>query len=125
MHHFLHAPDDVIAVAVEDRITAADLDALMDRLEACLARHDPVHMYVETRSIGSLELAGFGAHLARAMPLMGQLRRFGRVAVVADQAWMRAGSRAESAMLPFVRYRVFTPERQAEALAWVTSGTEA
>lgn len=32
MHHFLHAPDDVIAVAIEDRITAADLDALMDRL---------------------------------------------------------------------------------------------
>ena len=32
--------DDVIAVAIEDRITAADLDALMDRLEALMRRVD-------------------------------------------------------------------------------------
>jgi hypothetical protein len=44
------------------------------------------------------------------------------VAVVADQAWVRAGTRIESALLPFVSYRVFMPAQRDEALAWVRSG---
>ena len=122
MHHFHHSADDVIAVTIEDRITADDLEALLDRIEGVLSRHPQLHMFLETRALGSLELAGFGGYLARAMPLMKELRRFGRIAVVADQAWVRAGTRLESAMLPFVSYRVFKPEERTEALAWVTAG---
>ena len=81
-----------------------------------------MHMFIETRSLGTLELAGFGGHLARAIPLLKELRRFGRIAVVADQAWVRAGTRVESALLPFVSYRVFRPEQRDEALAWVAGG---
>jgi len=55
----------------------------------------------------------------RALPLLGKLNRFGRVAVVADQAWVRAGSRLESALLPNISYRVCLPEERDEALAWV------
>ena len=54
------------------------------------------------------------------MPLFGKLRHFGRVAVVADQAWMRWGTRIESALLPGITYRTFKPEHRAEALTWVT-----
>jgi len=122
MHHFHQSPDDVIAVLIEDRITANDLEALLDRIEGVLARHPELHMFLETRGLESLELAGFGGYLARALPLMKELRRFGRIAVVADQAWVRAGTRLESALLPFVSYRVFQPEERAEALAWVTGG---
>ena len=46
-------------------------------------------------------------------------RMEGRVAVVAFQGWVRAGSRLESAMLPNLRYRVYEPDERAEALAWV------
>ena len=122
MHHFHQSPDDVIAVLIEDRSTANDLEALLDRIEGVLARHPELHMFLETRGLESLELAGFGGYLARALPLMKELRRFGRIAVVADQAWVRAGTRLESALLPFVSYRVFQPEERAEALAWVTGG---
>src|SRR3546814_8073513 len=59
------------------------------------------------------------AYTARAMPLFGKLNRFGRVAIVADQAWIRLASRLESAILPFISYRVFEPDQRAEALAWV------
>ena len=122
MHHFLPSNDDVIAVTLEDRITSDDLGALMDRIEGALARNPTLHMFVETRSLDSLELAGFGGHLARVTPLMKDLRRFGRIAVVADQAWVRAGTRVESALLPFVSYRVFEPDERARALAWVVEG---
>lgn len=122
MHEFLPTADDVIALIVRDEVASTDLEAIMDRLEARLERHGQVHMYIETRAIDGIALAGLGAHIARAMPLLGELKKFGRVAVVADQAWVRVGSRLESALLPFVSYRVFEPARREDALAWVQHG---
>jgi hypothetical protein len=58
------------------------------------------------------------------MPLFGKLSRFGRVAVVAHQAWVRWGTRLESALLPFISYRTFEPEERDAALAWVETGVE-
>lgn len=119
---FHDTSDDVIAATVSDKITSEDLDTLMGRLEDRLARYPQVHVFVETQSIDGLQVAGLGAHVARAMPMLGRLGQFGRVAVVSDQAWIRGLTRVESAMLPFVSYRVFEPAQSAEALAWVRNG---
>ena len=119
MLEFIDSRPDVIALKVSHRITSADLDAIMDRLEPMFAAHDKVHVFVETEAIDGLQLDGLPAYAARAMPLFGKLNRFGRVAVVADQAWIRAATRIESALLPFISYRVFEPHERAEALAWV------
>ena len=118
----LDTADDVLAVSLSDRITGDELDQIMDRLDAIMAHHDKVHVFVQTHSIDGIELKGLGAYMARAMPLLGKLNRFGRVAVVADQAWIRAASRLESAVLPLISYRVFEPQDRDAALAWV-SGT--
>jgi hypothetical protein len=120
----LDSVDDVLALKVKDKITGADLEAAMDKLEALMARHEKVHVFVETEAIGGLELTSLPAYMARALPLLGKLDRFGRVAVVADQAWVRGATRFESAMLPNISYRVYMPEERAEALAWV-AGTGA
>jgi len=61
--------------------------------------------------------------MSRAFPLFGKLDRFGRVAVVSDQPWMRVSSRLESAMLPNISYRVCKPEERDEALAWAFEQT--
>lgn len=119
MLKFLDAADDVIAVTVSDVITGEELEAIMDRLDAAMSRHEKVHVFVETHAIDGLQLAGLGRYISRAVPLFGKLHRFGRVAIVADQAWVRAGSRMESAILPGVSYRVFTPDAREAALAWV------
>src|SRR5690606_15247678 len=84
---FLPSPDDVIAVTEANKITGEDFDQMLERLESKLATHDKVHVFAEAISIDGIEVSGLGSRLARAMPLMGKLRRFGRVAVVADQAW--------------------------------------
>lgn len=119
MHNFLPAPDNVIALKVSGTITGEDLDAMMDRTEAVMAVNDKVHVFVETESIGGMQLSAFPRHMSRAMPLFGKLDQFGRVAVVADQAWMRVGTRLESALLPNISYRVCDPGERDEAFAWV------
>jgi hypothetical protein len=92
----------------------------MDRLDALMANREKVHVFVETHGIDGIELSSLPGYIARALPLFGKLNKFGRVAVVADQAWIRAGTRFESAMLPNIKYRVYEPDERAEALAWVT-----
>ena len=120
MHQFIDAPDDVIALEITDRITGKDLNAIMDRVDGVMARHDKVHVFVETKGIDGIEITSLPAHMGRALPLFRKLGQFGRVAVVADQAWMRVGTRLESAMLPNISYRTYMPDERDEALAWVT-----
>jgi hypothetical protein len=124
MLEFIDSADDVIAVTLSGKISGADLDAIMDRLDQAMARHAKVHVFVETHAIQGIEIAGLPAYAGRAAPLFGKLDRFGRVAVVADQAWVRVGSRVESAVLPHVSYRVFAPDGRDAALAWVQAGPE-
>ena len=116
----LDSVDDVIAIRISHKITGADLDTIMDRLDAVMAGHAKVHVFVETHQIDGIELTSLPGYMARALPLFGKLDKFGRVGVVADQGWVRAGSRLESAMLPGIKYRVYEPDERAEALAWVT-----
>lgn len=117
----LDSPDDTIAVKVSGKIIGGDLNRIMDRLDRIMASHDKVHVFVETESISGMELSAMADHMRRAFPLLGKLDRFGRVAVVADQAWIRAGTRLESALLPNVSYRTYMPDERDEALAWVTA----
>ena len=116
----LDSVDDVLAIRLSHKITGADLDAVMDRLDALMASRDKVHVFVETQGIDGIELTSLPGYIARALPLFGKLGKFGRVAVVADQGWIRAGTRLESAMLPNIKYRVYEPDERAEAFAWVT-----
>ncbi len=123
MLEIIDSPDDVIALRVSQKITGEDLERIMDKLDPLVAGEGKVHVFVETQGISGIEVSGLPAYVSRAWPLFGKLDRFGRVAVVADQAWVRAGTRLESAMLPNIRYRTYMPEERDEALAWVM-GTE-
>lgn len=116
---FLDSPGDTIAVKISGKIDGSDLDSIMDRFDQIMAAHDKVHVYVETESISGIELSALAVQMRRAFPLFGKLDRFGRVAVVADQAWVRAGTRLESALLPNISYRTYMPDERDEALAWV------
>lgn len=124
MLELIDSPDDVIALRVDYKITGADLAAIMNRLDDVMARHEMVHVFVETHSINGIEVSGVPSYAARAMPLFGKLGRFGRVAVVADQAWVRVGTRLESALLPNISYRTYLPSERDEALAWVTGAAD-
>jgi hypothetical protein len=118
MHEFIASPDDVLALKITGTITGDDLEAIMDRTDSILAAHDKIHVYVETQGVDGLQISAMPHHMGRALPLFGKLGRFGRVAVVADQGWMRAATRLESAILPNISYRVYEPSERDEALAW-------
>ena len=116
MIEFIKSPHDVLAVKLTGTITGKDLDSILDKFEDMVVKPGKIHFFVETRDIEGVELSALPHHFSRSFPLFSKLDRFGRVAVVADQAWMRVLTRFESALLPFVSYRVFAPEERKEAL---------
>ena len=121
----LDSVDNVLAIKLSHKITGQDLDQVMDRLDAIMNDHPTVNVFVETHGIEGIELTSLPSYMARSMPLLGKLNRFGRVAVVADQAWIRSGTRLEGVMLPMISYRVFMPEERAKALACVAGANAA
>jgi len=116
MLEFIKSPNDVLAVKLTGTITGKDLDAILDKAEDIISTPGKLNFYVETKGIEGLELSAMPHHFSRSFPLFNKLDRFGRVAVVADQAWIRVLTRFESALLPYVSYRVFEPEERKEAL---------
>lgn len=124
MIEFLKTAPDVIGVRIGGRIEGSELDAILDRLEPMLLFDGSTHVFVETYQITGIAIDGLARYAARAMPLFGKLQKFGRVAVVADQAWIRWSTRIESALLPHISYKTFTPDRREEALAWVNGPSE-
>src|SRR5436190_24370313 len=119
MLEFIASPGDVIALKIGGSIKGEELDSIMDRLDALMERNDKVHVFVETQAVEGMELSSLPHYFSRAFPLFGKLGRFGRIAVVADQAWIRVGTRIESAVLPFISYRVFEPAERDQALRFV------
>lgn len=51
MMKWIDSADDVIALEMSHRILGGDLDAIMDRLEEAIARHDKIHVFVETHAL--------------------------------------------------------------------------
>ena len=124
MLEFIEGPESALALTISGTITDEDLVRILDRLELAMKRSERVDVFVETRHIDGLQLSALPSYTARAWPLFGKLKSFRRVAVVADQAWIRVGTRIESMILPFISYRVFPPARRDEALAWVIEGEQ-
>lgn len=124
MLELIPAPTNVLAVVISGKVTGDDIDTVMDRLDDAMNAYDKVDVFVETRSLDGIEVSGLPRYWMRALPLLGKLARFGRVAVVADQAWVRAGTRIESFILPSISYRTYLPENRDEALNWVVDGRD-
>ena len=124
MLDMIKSPDDVIALKIGQHISGDELNTVMDRLDAALAAHAKVHVFVETHAIEGIEAASLMPYLARAFPLFGKLGQFDRIAVVADQSWVRVASKMESMMLPKISYRVFEPDQRDAAFTWVTTGVD-
>jgi hypothetical protein len=60
-----------------------------------------------------------GVELSRIPQLFRFARRFDRMAVVADKAWVRTVSELEGVLIPGLRIKAFGLDQEAEAEAWL------
>ena len=72
--------------------------------------------------VGEYRLPTLGAiavELCHCVELLGMIRRFERVAVIAGQNWIRAASRIEGALFPGLQIRPFDVSEAQAAEAWL------
>ena len=121
---YIDSADDVIACSVRGGFTSAEVDALVSKVERELDTNARTHMFVEIDGIADVDWSVLAKQLPRALALLGQLDRFGRIAVVSDDPWIRLWTRAESALLPGISYELFRRRERDRALTWVNGLVE-
>ena len=111
-------PSNVVAIACEGRVTRRDYDdVLVPAVTAALQRHDKVRLYYEiTPQFSGMEP---GAIWEDFLVGMEHLRRWERITVVTDVAWIRHTVNAFRFLLPG-KVRIFGGGETAAARAWIT-----
>ena len=115
----IHRSDGTFIVEVEGRLDGSELEEMTSLIERSLSENDKTHLYVEVRDFSGFDASALPDYLPRAAAMLRQLDRFGRIAVVANQSWVRALTRIESAILPGISYETYSPDLKDHALAWV------
>ena len=123
MIDMLETKPDVIALKVSGKLSRHELERITELVERSLAEQDKTHIYVEVTDYSGFDLSALPDYLPRAAKMLGKLDRFGRIAVVAEAAWVRWATRLESALLPHVHYETFTPDERDRVLSWVEGRT--
>lgn len=119
MFEVLKTADDVIAVRIGGKLTESEFDDLVARVESSIAGRAKTHMFMEVEDFAGFDLGALARHLPRGAAMLSKLGRFGRIAVVTDQPWIRLWTRTESALLPGIGYELYWPDQRDQALAWV------
>jgi hypothetical protein len=116
---YLPSREDVIACRISGRMSAEEIEDISDKVLEAVERNETTHVYVETEGMTGFDAKAWAEQIKRGWPVFSKLSRFGRVAVVSDQQWIRWWLRIESAFLPGISYEVFDLAERERALAWV------
>ena len=109
----------LLRLEVGGEIDAAEMEAGLERFLAIaepLERFDMLYLVQDVRFPG---LGALRVELARLGRLWRLLPRFGRVALAANQGWIRAAAKAESAVIPGLTIETFGADEEARARAWL------
>lgn len=107
-------------VVIYGEVTRDDIAAFIAFVKAQDAAGEGGNVLFDFTAMATMPpLSAITLELANIVPLMRWVWRLDRIAVVSDEAWMRAASRIESALLPGVTYVVYDSDEAEAARAWV------
>ncbi|MSU91053.1 hypothetical protein GE300_15800 [Rhodobacteraceae bacterium 2CG4] len=108
---------DVFAFELDGPFDAADLDPIIERIDALVDRHDTIDMLARVR-----RFEGFDPRLLTRSGLfsmkLNALRHLGRYAIVTDAAWLRTLARMMEPVMP-MDVRTFPLDGEDAAWAWL------
>ena len=111
-------------MVAEGHFTAEDVTPALNRLAAILDEIPQLDILADVRGSPSIALSAITEELKHLPLLFRMIRQIDRVAIVADEAWVRAASRIESMIIPGVHYEVYRREEAAQAREWLLRHTD-
>jgi hypothetical protein len=121
MFNVIRRSDRRMDVELEGRLNREDMKIALDSMisEAAGMQHARL-LY----RIGEFDLPTLGAmhvEISYLPELFRFARKFDRMAVIADQRWIRVISELEGALMPGLSIRAFTPDQEQAAEAWLSA----
>ena len=111
--------DNRIDLNIQGKITGPEMASGLTEL---LALSDDFENGVMLYRIEGFKWPTFNALMAEAIripKLFGLLKRFGKIAVISDKAWVRRAAAIEGAVIPKMKIKTFKPEKADAAEAWL------
>jgi len=112
--------DNVWAVHVVGKLVSDDIAIAMATLDEQLSRPGDVRCYFEAEEMDGVTIGAVLKDLLYGLRHVGDVPRFERFAIVADQPWLHTLAKFEDKLLIGVEVRAFPPEQRAAARAWIT-----
>lgn len=111
--------DARIDFTIQGKITGPEMASGLTEL---LALSEGFEEGVMLYRIEGFKWPTFNAVMAEAIripKLFGLLKRFGKIAVISDKAWVRRAAAIEGAVIPKMKIKTFKPEQADAAEAWL------
>ncbi len=111
---------DIWAVRVEGTLGSDDIALAMATLDERLSRPGDVRCYLEAEDMDGVTIGAMLRDVLYGLRHVGDVPRFDRFAIVADQPWLHTLARFEDKLLIGVDVRAFPPEQRDAARDWIT-----
>jgi len=106
-------------IAVAGAFFGADAKRLVDFAKERTEAGGSDNVLIDLTSLADFSLAGISEELVHIPALFKWVYTLDRIAVIADEAWIRSMARLESALLPNVEYQVYDDDEADAAKAWI------
>lgn len=112
--------DRILGMRIGGKVSAADLEPVLARLDVLLAGQEPLRAYVEVADVEGVSTDALIRDVQYGLAhFKSLLTRFEKVAVVTDKGWVKRLSQLENLLMPGTDQRVFAFADIIEAQAWV------
>ena len=109
---------NVQQVKISGKVQSADMPQVIDLAETMGKGPKKDNLVFDIENVEGFDWSVLGEELSHLPAMMRMLTRLDRIAVIADQSWLRTAARLESALLPGVTYEVFSRDKAEQARAW-------
>ncbi len=109
---------NVHQIKVTGKLKSEDMPPVIELAGTIDKESDKASLVFNIENVHDFEWSAVGEELKHLPLMLRVLTKLDRIAVIADQAWMRTGARIESALLPGVTYEVFSRDKAEHARAW-------
>jgi len=111
-------------VKISGKVQSADMPQVIDLAETIGKGAEKNSLVFDIENVEGFDWSALGEEMSHLPTMMRMLTRLDRIAVIADQSWLRTAARIESALLPGVTYEVFSRDKAEQARAWAKGESE-
>jgi len=119
------APDHVIALSLDGKLTGEGIQNYQSIFEEKLKQHAQVGIYVDLTTFSDMSANALIEGAKADMELFSHLNQLSRCAFVSDKEWPQTVVSFAQQLFPMLEMKVFPSGQRKEALEWATDVSEA